>query len=261
MLTKLSERSRERSHETWAIETVQDFLQLLQSQIDTRGSIFRGQSDDRYQLRPSVLRFLPKNHEILQTENNLFNLFKKQALPYLDSKPESDWDWLAIAQHHGLPTRLLDWTSNPLAALWFVVSRAISREQFDGRTGVVWCYKVGQDGALNEIEKDSTSPFFIEKTRVFIPPHINPRIKAQQGLFTVHPLNHGEGLNPLENHSHSRLWLTKVLIHGDYFTTLRQQLSEIGVNAASLFPDLDGLSSHLQWSESVWSFGDSYAGN
>jgi len=247
-------------HETWLIESVQDFVELLQRVIDTRGSIFRGQSDESYQLRPSILRFPAKDHEILQTEKNLFNAFKKQALPYLSSKPDSDWDWLAIAQHHGLPTRLLDWTSNPLAALWFVISKATESNQADGRNGVVWCYQVGQDAALDEREKDDLSPFNIPKIRVFNPPHINPRITSQQGLFTVHPLKGSGALDLLESQSRSRLSLIKVLIHKDHKPTLRQQLSELGVNAASIFPDLDGLSSHLQWIESVWSFGDGYSG-
>jgi hypothetical protein len=247
-------------HETWVIESVQDFVELLQKEVDTRGSIFRGQSNGGYQLRPSILRFPAKDHEILQTEKHLFDSFKKQALPYLSSKPDNDWDWLAIAQHHGLPTRLLDWTTNPLAALWFVVSKATGSSQADGGNGAVWCYQVGQDAALDEREKDELSPFSIPKIRVFIPPHISPRITAQQGLFTVHPLKGSEASDPLENQSRGRLSLIKVMIHDDHKPILRQQLSELGVNAASIFPDLDGLSSHLQWIESIWSFGDGYSG-
>jgi len=120
VLEQLSKKGGELFHETWLIESVQDYVELLQQVVDTRGSIFRGQSYDGYPLRPSIQRFPAKDHEILHTEKNLFNSFKKQALPYLGAKPDNDWDWLAIAQHHGLPTRLLDWTSNPLAALWFV---------------------------------------------------------------------------------------------------------------------------------------------
>lgn len=261
MLEQLSKRGGEFFHETWLVETVQDYVEFLQRVVDTRGSIFRGQSYDGYQLRPSIQRFSAKDHEILHTEKNLFNSFKKQALPYLAVKPDNDWDWLAIAQHHGLPTRLLDWTSNPLAALWFVVSKASMANQADDRNGVVWCYEVGQNAALDEREKEDLSPFNIEKIRVFIPPHVNPRITAQQGLFTVHPLKGSEASEPLERQNRSRLSLIKVLIHNDYKPILRQQLSELGVNAASIFPDLDGLSSHLQWMESVWSFGDGYLGN
>lgn len=57
--------------------------------------------------------------------------FKRLSMPVLDTKPETDWEWLFLAQHYGLPTRLLDWSTNPLVALYFAV------ENHDDKDGVV----------------------------------------------------------------------------------------------------------------------------
>jgi len=101
--------------------------------------LFRGQRTDET-LLPKIARIhvAPLRDGV---EKAMLVEFKRMSKPLLREETRSDWDWLALAQHHGLATRLLDWTQNPLAALWFAVQRSP-----DGAAGgVVWVFRAQED--------------------------------------------------------------------------------------------------------------------
>jgi hypothetical protein len=127
-------------------------------------SIYRGQEKD-WSLLPSIGRNSSLSSEdILKKEMNIFNEYKRLSYPYLDSNlKNNEWDLLALAQHHRLPTRLLDWTINPLAALWF----ACIKEKDDDSDRIVWLFAVGE----SDLIKRSDSPFIQTQTKVFRPDH------------------------------------------------------------------------------------------
>ncbi len=94
------------------------FLEWTDGHSDSRW-VFRGLGDDRFKLIPSVGR--RPNYEPAQ-ERAVLELFKRRMPEFMPDGDLSELDRLAIAQHHGIPTRLLDWTTNPLVAAYFAVT-------------------------------------------------------------------------------------------------------------------------------------------
>ncbi len=205
--------------------------------------IFRGQRTDE-PLLPRLARIAPEG-QLLKIEQLMFEEFKRTSPALTELNPESLWDFLALAQHHRLPTRLLDWTHSALAGLWFAVERTPKREKGKRRDAVVWLLKTNVDDFVDKPSRES--PFANGLTRIYRPRVITRRIAAQGGLFTVHKIMKGENFVALEKNK--RFWrrLVKFVIPALAFPNIRKHLNGCGVNRFSLFPDLDGLCTHLAW--------------
>jgi hypothetical protein len=206
-----------------------------------KGWIFRGHADAGWELVPKAGRPPYIGHE-----ETLFESWKRRAVEHLASHFTSDWDWLAIAQHHGLATRLLDWTTNPLNAAYFAVR--------EGKDGPAVIHAAKFDAPFKgSAETLFNEPLKCDSVAIFRPRGIVPRIVRQGGLFTVH----GPPERSLESLTQERIvTLEQVVIAQSYRSTLLTELARYGISSASLFPDLDGLSYHLNWTVESGEFLD-----
>lgn len=206
--------------------------------------LYRGQDVDK----PLLPRFarIAKDLRLPNPESEerkLIRTFKSMSIPYLPSpKPEDDWDWLALARHHGLPTRLLDWTANAFVALWFAVS---SDAKSPGEQRVLWVLEAAEADLQDPDRRESA--FSLSRTYVFQPRHISRNIAAQSAWFTIHKyLQERDKFVPLDVNKNFEGKLMRYFIREDGIPYIRSELKLMGLNPFTLFPDLDHLSTHLE---------------
>lgn len=190
--------------------------------------MFRGQASAKWAVIPKAGR-LPyaERDDLAYLES-----WKRKASEYIKLKPVNDWEWMAIAQHHGLPTRLLDWSYNPLVAAFFA---CLSEPDEDAAI-----YSLLPNWI---IIPEEAKPGKHGNIAQYKPNMVTSRIGLQSGLFTAHPkpsveLSEGLGKNDrLEAH----------IIKSSYKKQMIFELNHYGINKLTLMGDLDGLSAHMCW--------------
>jgi hypothetical protein len=162
----------------------------------------------------------------------MFRSWKRRAIDHIDRVPDNEIDWLAIAQHHGLATRLLDWTINPLVAAYFEVCERKAEDAvvYAHYTCHFWPSEKLRDREMRGVCR-------------IRPSGVVARLLRQGGGFT---LPSPPTLRLDENLAEGDK-LEMILIAQEYRAKLRLELSYYGFNHMTLFPDLDGLSQFVNW--------------
>jgi hypothetical protein len=193
---------------------------------------YRGHGDVEWPLLPTAGRACYYTGR----ELGRFNVWREQAIGFDSDLPANDWESLAVAQHHGLATRLLDWTWNPLVAAYFATAASGNVD------GAIYCYfpQLYVDVQVATFES-------IDRVAAYRPRALTPRLVRQNGLFTYHPqpnlaLTASHLCPPLTGPD-----LVMIRIPAAKKASMRDTLNVYGINDVNLFPGLDGLSRHINW--------------
>ena len=222
---------------------------------------FRGLCSADHTLASSLVRLAAGRADIRRLELALLRNFRKYARAE-GAESDSIWNWLALGQHRGLPTRLLDWTYSPLVALHFATEDPAT---FD-RDGVVWCLNFVEANRLiprrlqRILREEASDTFTVEMLAgfetlprfdalardpfvVFLePPAVDRRILNQFALFSLMSDPAARFDDWLRAHQNL---CRRVVIPAALKWEIRDQLDQANVNERVLFPDLDGLSRWL----------------
>ena len=236
------------------VSTLLDYIRRARKNSPTGALWLRGLSMVDYRLLPSIGRkqeFAGREQTFDSAlERRLLHRFRRHSYTHYQ-RPLTEWEALFVARHHGLPVRLLDWTADPLAALFFACEY-ISGTPTDARIWFLIPRGTVPDSWV-DIFDVNTSPFKIRGVRLVYPMAVSPRLDAQTGLFTIQ----ADAWKPLDDIDVSGLEAKDVDIQTLMEFTIRsarrgallKELNDLQVTRRTLFPDLDGLSRGLVTAE------------
>lgn len=247
-----------------------DFLNKIQKQIDVFENnscdyiCYRGHNNSSWDLTPSLYVHQKNNNiddeNIKIFEKSIFSRFQIYSGNLIKDHTDS-WDILVEMRHHGLPTRLLDWTESFANALFFsLLNFDIKKNSpciwmlnpyalndfsdFNGKipypqTDLSYSYR---EAFIDETKKPHIFPIAIEY------PRKNFRLNAQKGLFTLHGINS----KPINKISKFKNAIVKFDLPLDCIEDAKKFLVLAGINYFSIYPDLDGLSKHIMDEANRW---------
>lgn len=224
---------------------------------------FRGITDANYPLEPSLLRedkilniYNSEREQIKEVEKYLLSRFRIVGKQFVKI-PDDSTDWAYLMQHHGLPTRLLDWSKNALTALYFAIRKCKPEKD-----SAVWILDPRRLNEACGLGRSIVDPVNKRDTRVreyfllteavkdtafpipLIPPNVSERLIAQHSRFTFHTHERG-GLERFANETYNDegcWYLRKLIIPWSEHPRILRALRLVGITQPGITPDLDSLS-------------------
>ena len=246
-----------------AFQAFMDRLEAARAELKfgpNQECFYRGHTCDAHALQPTLLRdgradWEPKR--LQQLEARLFFEFRARARE-LHALRLSGWDYLGYMRHHGLPTRLLDWTESLSAALFFAVNTRPGRGRDE--TPCLWLLNPyalngGDLVAPEDLGWDDQRQLYYDYHELLLEPEYvdwdrpiaiypmqrSPRMAAQRGWFTIH----GRDGRPLDEIDRVRHECLRRVPLGEAGDVVRSLLGLMGIDEYLLFPDLDSLAETL----------------
>jgi hypothetical protein len=255
-----------------AIESVEQFFTELRafSGAANFDCYFRGEPKLSQTLQPSIGRrhyYAGKSITFSAAQERLMlHRFRRHAYSHFQRVP-TEWETLFLARHHGLPTRLLDWTSNPLVALYFAafhendeVIRQNERTKSStvklNLDGTVWAIRRREtdDHDLNVFD-ERVSPLAVRGIKLVYPFYPTQRMTAQSGMFTLHGDPWSDVIQcagkPFRDNELDIAQLKRWTVSSQCKGEVILDLERLALNSRTLFPDLDGLAKGLWQTEVI----------
>lgn len=233
--------------------SIKDFQSYLSGHNDSKIRLFRGQMDD-WPLDCKLLRLVRdcgKIEDFYAIEKSIFKKFKDGYKEFYGEEL-NDWNLLSLGQHYGLPTRLLDWTFNPLIALWFAFE-TVKRNDNDR----IVLGLVVENDAIVDFQKDEL--FGGRFIKIFKAEPFDKRVKNQEAWFSIQPpqifgkggdgLPHFNEYNTLNEDEYFQYSLVKFRFKNSMRKEIIGHLDEKKINGKKVYPDLTGFCKTIEISE------------
>lgn len=224
------------------IESIGEFIEIISQNVSQTTTkpiyCFRGEDQDfgKTSLLPGIFR---KDQFNFQLEKDMLYAFINNGYDLISPHLRSDVEKLIIGQHYGLPTRFLDWTLNPLIALFF----SVENDEHKNKDGFLYALPIKNNlfSLANDVQNmsiDSINELDEQKIKLFYVSNICPRIKSQSGMFSIHFQDNQNAGDVFGLH--------KYMIPRESKSTIKKQLSICNITEKTVYVTLDNLAKNIK---------------